>query len=297
MADTIKLSADKIAEYIRNLFVANNIIPYDDSSFKNQFIELGQNVPNELMNDFDVIAAYVNNTPTMKPLSQRISIKFKGIDLFRKNFPDKTPPSYKEYSSIIKSVDSVLKTYNATELATEDSDFYSNLIGNGVDPEEFQLRMTDAVDRVLNADDVLKAELVKTFPGASLEKIAHSMLLGKDKGSKYLERVVNQAEVRAEFGAVGLTPASDVVSVADLGLSRAKLAQGAQSISQNLKDAQDYSRAFGLGEITQAELESEAFKGIPSERRAKLNALRQAQFSGTSGVGSTSFTQRRAGQL
>ena len=244
-----------------------------------------------------LVADYVNNTPTMKPLSQRISIKFKGIDLFRKNFPDKTPPSYKEYSSIIKSIDSVLKTYNATELAEEDPDFYSNVIGNGVDPEEFQLRMTDAVDRVLNADNVLKAELIKTFPGASLEKIAHSMLLGKDKGSKYLERVVNQAEVRAEFSAVGLTPASDVAAVADLGLSRTTLAKSAKGISENLTKAQEYARGFGLEEVTQAELETEAFKGIPSERRAKLNALRKAQFSGTSGVGSTSFTQRRAGQI
>lgn len=291
--DTTSMDATAIADLIQSAFVANGIIPSNDTQSSSLFKQLAINIPQGAMNDFDFVAGYINNTPSFKPLADKIAVKFKGIADFKKNFPGVPAPSYAEYMSSINSYNQILGTNNANGLAS--NDFYATLIGNGISPNEFQNRMDIAKNRVENADDSLKKQLLASYPGATLSDIAHSMLLGKDQGSEYLKKFMSRAETRAAFDSVGLSP-FDENDIANSNMSYDQLKSGAQDIANNSATAKKLSAIYGQ-DLTQNEMEKEVFKGMASQRRAKLNNLEQSAFNGVSGVGSTSLSSRRAGQI
>jgi hypothetical protein len=291
------LSAVELKNLITNYLVRAKVINPQDNVSK-EIVNLAADASFLKLNDLNSIFTHIADNPkTFTGLAPKIKTRFAAIDMFKKNYPDKPAINYQDVIDAEQGFNKVGVAHSAMDILTPE--LTKTLIGNGVDVQELNNRFNSALDQVQNADEGLKQQLFTMYPGAkTVNDLQKAMLLGKDAGSEYLKNKVTQAGIQASFAGTGYQSALGAEELAKAGVTRDQAAGGALA-AQRLNTLSGIYEG-GLTDETAKQNEMAAM-GIPnalaSQRRAKLTQLEQAQFSGVSGVGSTSLSKRRAGQL
>jgi len=249
--------------------------------------------------------------------TEEATIRLRQTDVYKKRFAGNEGrralglPAYTEdeYLTAEATYRELLSTNRLDTLANRDT--YAKLIGGGVSVSEAQDRISTVFKRIDNADENLKQQFGRYFsqygvtdPTLQRADVA-SAILGGPETAQTLQRTLQKAELRA--GAAGAkvdigeqrieelqkqlesAGVSDVYSTAKAGFST--LAQ-TQPVTEVL--AERYK--VGTEGLAQ-ELEQEAFFGLQSQRRKKLQEQEKATFAGQAGTTQVSLAQKTAGQF
>jgi hypothetical protein len=299
MADptTDPKEASRVRDLVYQLLVKGKILSPEDKS-SNEITSLVADAQYlGLKSANEIFTHVVDNSKEFVKLAPKINYRFRAIDQFKKNYPTKPAINYQDVLDAEQGFNRVGVAHSAMDILTPD--MTTTLIGNGVDSVELNNRFNDALDRVQNADEGLKKQLFSMFPGANnVNDLQKAMLLGKDAGSQYLKNKVNQADIMAGFGDTNFKSIVGTEELAKLGVTRDQAAQGVAATQRLNTLSQIYE-----GDLTPETAKQNELSGMgvgdamASQRRAKLTELEKAQFSGVSGVGSTSLSKRKAGQL
>jgi len=170
----------------------------------------------------------------------------------------------------------------------------AEVIGGDISAVELKSRVSTVVDRVNNADPIIKAQLKEFYPGITETDLVKYFLDPKQTLPQLQEKVTS-----AEIGAAAIQQGlgTDVTSATDLakyGIDRAAAVKGYSTIGAMLPEAKKLSGIYGEAKIdyTQATAEQEVFKGNASaeRKRKQLAALETAQFGGSAGLGSAGLS-------
>jgi len=226
--------------------------------------------------------------------------KAKGLSVY----------SPREYLQAEETYKSLLDSAGLQDLATQNT--FSSFISGAVSPVEVQDRIQNVFNKIDNADDALKSQIGTYFsqygimdPNVQRGQIASALLTG-ETSSLALERQLKKAQLRA-----GATMARyDVGETTIESLQKQLEAQGVSDVYGTAQSgfktlAETAPTASKLAEIyktdvsgLQEELQQEAFFGLKSQRRKKLEEQEQAAFAGQAGISQVSLTQRPvAGQI
>jgi hypothetical protein len=182
---------------------------------------------------------------------------------------------------------SILANNGVTGLANRDN--YARFIANDVSVDEY-----DRVTKAVSAEDkTLLAELRKMYPGVNDSELATSLLLGKE-GSKFLNNRINVAEIKASETEVGIQSTIGAESLAGK-VSRETVKAGLEKTAAQKSGFESASRMFGEQSVEgiQNELEQENILGITSRRTKRLASQARAQFSGQSGIATSSLSRKK----
>jgi hypothetical protein len=189
---------------------------------------------------------------------------------------------------------------------------YSKLISGAVSPVEVQDRIVNVFNKIDNADSALKEQLGTYFstygvgdPALQRTQIASALLMGANSAQE-LERSLQKSQLRAAattagLGVLGEPEVTDLQKQLEAAKTydvygTAKKAFGELATVQptTTKLSQIYNEdTAGL----QQELQQEAFFGLASQRRKKLEQREQAAFSGQSGISTVSLAQQASGSF
>jgi len=170
----------------------------------------------------------------------------------------------------------------------------AEVTGGDISAVELKSRISTVVDRVNNADPIIKAQLKEFYPGITETDLVKYFLDPKQTLPQ-LEEKVTSAEIGAAATGQGLkTSMTSASDLARYGIDRASAIKGYSTIGGILPGAQKLSDIYGEAKIdyTQATAEQEVFKGNASaeRKRKQLMALETAQFSGSAGVGAAGLS-------
>lgn len=218
--------------------------------------------------------------------------------------------SPREYLQAEETYKSLLDASGLQDLANQST--FGSFIGGAVSPVEVQDRIQNVFNKIDNADDALKSQLGRYFseygiadPNVQRTQIASALLTG-ETSSLALERQLKKAQLRtgaamaqyeiAETGVESLQKQLEAQGISDVyGTAQAGFKTLAEVQPTTTKLAQIYG-----GELPslQTELEQEAFFGLKSQRRKKLEEQEQAAFAGQAGVSQVSLGKTSvAGQI
>ena len=213
----------------------------------------------------------------------------------------------KDYLDAEETYRNLLVANNLQDLVSKNTT--DAFISGAVSAQEVQDRIQNVFTKIDNADPTLKGQLGQYFsnygiadPNLQRSQLASALLTG-ETSSMALERQLKKAQLRAGAQMAGVTIAetgveslqkqleaqgvSDVYGTAKTGFST--LAQTAPTTE---KLAQIYGeQTTGLPE----ELQQEAFFGLQSQRRKKLQEREQATFAGQAGTSTVSLAKGTAG--
>ena len=263
---------------------------FDASRDKDTISAMMQFVDGELTNDTPTSAIMLNIRK--QPFYQQ---RFAGNEGLRKAGLAELNPA--EYLQAESTYAEIMARGNVGDLANRQN--FAALIGGQVSAIEFQDRVTNVYQRIKNADSALKDEMQRLGQLGNLtaSDFASALLMGKE-GAESLKRKIATAEVSTEFTLRGAQSAIGAEELAKLGVSREQARAGAEYAvkgTQRLGQLADIYQADKTG--IQSELESEAFKGLASERRKKLTQQESAAFSGSSGTGTPSLGSSSMGMF
>ena len=217
----------------------------------------------------------------------------------------------------------LLKQYNLSALDNKET--YAALSGGDVSLDEATDRITDVFNKIDNADATLKQSIGQYFnqygvtdPTIQKQQVALAILSG-DQGAKALQKTLQKAQLRAGAQFAGVTVGEAAIEelqkqasasgVADVyGLAK----QGFSTLAQTQAETERLTQIYGaqpttiaetavpasVAPMTDEELKQEAFFGLASQRRKKLQEKEKASFSGATGISTVSLSQKStAGQL
>ena len=232
--------------------------------------------------------------------------RFQGnLTRREKGLPELDMQSYinaeQEYRQLLKS--------NGLD-ALDNKDTYAALIGGDVSLNEAQDRIEKVYNKIDNADATLKNQINKYFtqygvsdPTVQKQQVALAILGGQQTAST-LQKSLQKAQLRAGAEFAGVTVGEAAIeelqkqtsNVADVyGLAK----QGFTTLAQTQPATEKLAQIYGE-DITglQPELEQEAFFGLASQRRKKLQEKEKATFTGQAGTSTVSLAQKStAGQF
>jgi hypothetical protein len=212
----------------------------------------------------------------------------------------------KEYLQAEETYQNLLKANNLSGLANKS--ITDKLISGAVSPIEAQDRINKVFNKIDNASAEVKNELGRYFSqygvgDANIQRnqVAEAILSGEDPAMK-LESGIRKAQLRAGATAAGFNLAETRVQtieslLKEAGVSDAYAAgqQGFQTLAQIEPQTQTLAERYGSPTISTSELEKEAFLGLKSERRKKLQEQEQAAFKGAAGTTQVSLAQQSKG--
>lgn len=221
--------------------------------------------------------------------------RFKGNDALRDAGIAELTPA--EYLQTEQTYSSILTSANLGDLATRQN--FASMIGGQVSAVELQDRVTNVYQRIQYADTALKEEMkrLKQLGNIDASDFAQALLTGKE-GAASLRRKIATAEVSTEFTQRGMQSALGATELANLGVTRQQAQTGAEYARAGTQRLGELAAIYGADQTNiQAELESEAFKGLESQRRKRLTAMERSAFSGSSGMGQPSLGRSAAGNI
>ena len=195
--------------------------------------------------------------------------------------------------------------------ALASADTFSKLIGGAVSPAETQARIQDVFTKIDNADPQLRQQIGSYLTGYGINdpniqrnQLASALLMG-GTSAQDLVRNIEKAQIKTaaltsgmNLGEENITSLQKQLEAAKTydvyGTSKKAFGELAQTMPTTEKLAQIY------GEDTSnlsGELQQEAFFGLQSQRRKKLQEKEQATFGGQAGVSTASLAQRTAGAI
>jgi hypothetical protein len=204
----------------------------------------------------------------------------------------------------------LLKQNNLSALDNKET--YAALIGGDVSLNEATDRIVNVFNKIDNADAVLKQNINQYFnqygvtdPTIQKQQVALA-ILGGNQAASALQKTLQKAQLRAGAQMAGLTVAetnveelqkqAESAGVADVyGLAK----QGFSTLAQTQPTTEKLAQIYGEDTTSlQPELQQEAFFGLASQRRKKLQEKEQATFGGQAGTSTVSLTQKSsAGQF
>jgi hypothetical protein len=214
-----------------------------------------------------------------------------------------------EYLAAEETYRNLLLANNLQDLISKNTT--DSFISGAVSAQEVQDRIQNVFTKIDNADPTLKGQLGQYFssygiadPNLQRSQLASALLTG-ETSSMALERQLKKAQLRAGAQMSGVTIAetgveslqqqleaqnvSDVYGVAKTGFSTLSQTQpGTEKLAQIYGE-----QTTGLSE----ELQQEAFFGLQSQRRKKLQEREQATFGGQAGISTAGLARGTAGSF
>jgi hypothetical protein len=267
------------------------------------------------LNGLDTLAAEVQNfmTEGLSPAEAKIAIRqsqaykdrFKGNEgRIKKGLAVYQPNEYLQAEETYRNL---LLANNLQDLVSKNTT--DAFISGAVSAQEVQDRIQNVFTKIDNADATLKGQLGQYFsnygiadPNLQRSQLASALLTG-ETSSMALERQLKKAQLRAgaqmsgvtiaETGVESLQQQLEAQGVSDVyGTAKTGFSTLAQTAPTTEKLAQIYGeQTTGLSE----ELQQEAFFGLQSQRRKKLQEREQATFGGQAGISTAGLTKGTAG--
>jgi hypothetical protein len=269
------------------------------------------------LNGLDTLAAEVQNfmTEGLSPAEAKIAIRqsqaykdrFKGNEgRIKKGLAVYQP---NEYLAAEETYRNLLLANNLQDLVSRNTT--DSFISGAVSAQEVQDRIQNVFTKIDNADATLKGQLGQYFsnygiadPNLQRSQLASALLTG-ETSSMALERQLKKAQLRAGAQMSGVTIAetgveslqkqleaqnvSDVYGTAKTGFSTLSQTQpGTEKLAQIYGE-----QTTGLSE----ELQQEAFFGLQSQRRKKLQEREQATFGGQAGISTAGLSRGTSGSF
>jgi hypothetical protein len=269
------------------------------------------------LNGLDTLAAEVQNfmTEGLSPAEAKIAIRqsqaykdrFKGNEgRIKKGLAVYQPNEYLQAEETYRNL---LLANNLQDLATRNTT--DAFISGAVSAQEVQDRIQNVFTKIDNADPTLKGQLGQYFsnygiadPNLQRSQLASALLTG-ETSSMALERQLKKAQLRAgaqmsgvtisETGVESLQQQLEAQNVSDVyGVAKTGFSTLSQTQPGTEKLAQIYGeQTTGLSE----ELQQEAFFGLQSQRRKRLQQKEQATFGGQAGTTTASLAQQSTGAI
>ena len=241
---------------------------------------------------------------------------------FQKRFPankaraaaGKSVLSAAEYLAAERTYTQVLQSYGVASMASREK--LSQFISNDISAAEVSDRVGLAINRVQNADPATKRMLAEYYPMLNQSDIVGAVL-DPAEGLPALQRKVQISEIGGAALAQGLTTgmrattglntgyaglttgAMGAEDLANLGITQEQARAGFQQVAEVTPRAEFLSSITGGEDYTRLQAEQEAFQGLASAKRARVNltAAEVARFGGSSGMSKASLTQGRQGSF
>ena len=166
------------------------------------------------------------------------------------------------------------------DLATQEN--IKKFIENEVSVDEVGKRIDNAYFAINSADQALKEQIRKQFPSLTDDDLARSLVTGTTDSLQQKIRF-GAAAIGAEAATAGIQLESELTDLAKQGISREQARESTQRLARERQGIQQAARTFGR-DITQMELEQEAFGVKESAAARGLRSQARAQFGGTSGI-------------
>jgi len=208
------------------------------------------------------------------------------------------------------------ETYRNLLLANNLQDLVSKnttdaFISGAVSAQEVQDRIQNVFNKIDNADPTLKSQVSQYFsnfgiadPNLQRTQLASALLTG-ETSSMALERQLKKAQLRAGAALADVTIAetgveslqkqleaqnvSDVYGVAKTGFS---------TLAQTQRETERLGGIYGAEQTPMAEeLQQEAFFGLQSQRRKKLQERERATFGGQAGISTAGLARGTSGSF
>jgi hypothetical protein len=239
--------------------------------------------------------------------SQPYKLRFKGNEgRIAKGLAAYSPAEYLQAEETYRNV---LASSGLQDLAIKEN--FATLIGGAVSALEAQDRIQNVFNKIDAADPALKQQLNQYFSAYGVgnantqrSQIAKAILTG-DTSAQSLERSLKKAQLRtgasqyayniAEANIESLQQQLEAQGVADVyGAGQKGFQQLAEIEPTTTKLSQIYGEdSAGL----QPELQQEAFFGLASQRRKKLQEKEKATFAGQAGISTVGLGQSTAGSI
>ena len=269
------------------------------------------------LNGLDTLAAEVQNfmTEGLSPAEAKIAIRqsqaykdrFKGNEgRIKKGLAVYQPNEYLQAEETYRNL---LLANNLQDLASRNTT--DAFISGAVSAQEVQDRIQNVFTKIDNADATLKGQLGQYFsnygiadPNLQRSQLASALLTG-ETSSMALERQLKKAQLRAgaqmsgvtiaETGVESLQQQLEAQGVADVyGTAKTGFSTLSQTAPTTEKLAGIYGeQTTGLSE----ELQQEAFFGLQSQRRKKLQEREQATFGGQAGISTAGLSKGTSGSF
>lgn len=217
--------------------------------------------------------------------------------------------SESEYLQAEQTYRDLLAQSGLETLATADT--FSKLIGGAVSPAETQDRIQNVFTKIDNADAQLREQIGGYLTGYGISdpniqrtQLASALLMG-GTSAQDLVRNIEKAQIKTAALTSGVAIGEENISSLQKQLETAKtydvygtskkaFGELAQTMPTTEKLSQIYGdQTPGLAE----ELQQEAFFGLASQRRKKLQEKEKATFGGQSGTSTVSLAQQSTGAI
>ena len=209
-----------------------------------------------------------------------------------------------EYLSLEDGYQSIMRNYGlpATYYAKGDlgrQEGFEKLISGDVSAAELEDRIATAQNRVVNAPPQVKEALKRFYPDINNSDIL-AYTLDPEKGLMDIKRKVTAAEIGGAALGAGLeTGVSRAEELAKFGVTAETARQAYQAAVPIIQRGGQLAGFYGEEPYTQATAEEELFNLSGSagaaQKRKKLTALEEAQFSGRAGMTGGALARDRAG--
>lgn len=223
----------------------------------------------------------------------------KGLAVYQPN----------EYLAAEETYRNLLLANNLQDLVNRNTT--DAFIAGAVSAQEVQDRIQNVFNRIDNADPALKSQLGQYFnnfgiadPNLQRTQLASALLTG-ETSSMALERQLKKAQLRAGAQMAGVTIAEPGVESLQKQLEAQNVSDvygvaktGFKTLAETQAEAQRLAGIYGGEQPPLAEeLQQEAFFGLESQRRKKLQEREKATFGGQAGVSTAALSKGIAGSI
>ena len=214
-----------------------------------------------------------------------------------------------EYLAAEETYRNLLLANNLQDLISKNTT--DSFISGAVSAQEVQDRIQNVFTKIDNADPTLKGQLGQYFssygiadPNLQRSQLASALLTG-ETSSMALERQLKKAQLRAgaaladgtiaESGVESLQKQLEAQNVSDVyGVAKT----GFSTLAQTQRETERLGGIYGAEQAPMAEeLQQEAFFGLQSQRRKKLQEREQATFGGQAGISTAGLARGAAGSF
>ena len=216
-----------------------------------------------------------------------------------------------QYLAAEQTYRDLFNQYNLGELANQNT--YTALIGGAVSIDEAKARVDNVFSKIDNAPNELKAQLNNYLGSYGVgdatkqrSQIALALMQGPE-GINQLETNLRKAYIRTGAATSNVNVAEENISqlekqLTTAGLSTEQIGTLSKQAYSNIAEVQPTTEKLAniYGEDTtnlSKELEQEAFFGLASQRRKKLQEKEKATFGGQSGMSQASLSRSQAGSF
>lgn len=200
-------------------------------------------------------------------------------------------PTVSDYATMTKQIRREFQKYGLNELGNDAN--IADIIGNDVDFEEVQGRLSKAFYAIDNADEFLKKELSTNFPTIGRKDLAKALLTGQ-AGAEELKKKIDIAGVRAAASEFGLSTKMGAEELVKMGVERGTARAGYERSAQELAGLSEAAKTFGSSQIDlEAELEKQNVLQKTSQNVTSLRSQARAEFQGGTGASSAGLRRKR----